>query len=659
MRTGISKSALGFVIVCLVVLLLPLTVTAEVQTQVTETANFSPAESSNNEVANLANGTTTFNINTWNPLPAGIFVGGTVKESLISLHEIGAGASAQIMLTTKIRFDRQYIMSGVSDFWVRAPLDMTITPDCMGFAILRDFGTWTTGSTYETWISGHPYAQLKVVTSGANAKAVMLDGDGTLNHRDPVFTSTDLSQSRFINEGRLYMHYAAPLYPDIDYLLVLWARYDNCSEINSRPFQFYLSNGDLASDNITESRVAYEYLPDPATLHKQDYAVPADLGWSFVFTTGLAGGGAVVDRYFAAGDVLRWDVVVPSATGTNGSANFIWDFQSDDNAQLYYSLAGYDMVYSSGTGRQILNPAYWTSGVRGPTSGPLIASNKDNLTYGVANGYYHWRFYLTVLSPIRLKFMLADAPDTMAQVPIYAGGWVDQLIGGFHYQQLFNSVMASAKESIGNHVEIDLANNRVDKYFMTMWSSITVDHFTVNTSSIQANTHHGPSFWGGIGNWISDHWVDLTAAALIIGGAALILTGVGAGYGMYLIAAGVSMFLYEHWETFRGLVNGVVKGILDGLNWLGNWLWKIGQMILKALTWFVDQAIYYGSILIGLLIIGVAIALFVTPIYALIKIMGAFLLMAQGDYEKAAAQLSGLVSQGRNVVSKGTGGRLG
>jgi hypothetical protein len=92
--------------------------------------------------------------------------------------------------------------------------------------------------------------------------------------------------------------------------------------------------------------------------------------------------------------------------------------------------------------------------------------------------------------------------------------------------------------------------------------------------------------------------------------------------------------------------------VLDGLKWLGNWLYKIGMWLWKALTWLFEQIVYYGGILIGLLIIAVAIGLFIGPIYALVKIMGAFLMMAQGDYEKAAAQISGIVATGKSVVAR-------
>ena len=91
MRSAMNKGVVVFAAFCLVVLLLPLTVTAEVQTQVTEIASFSPYENNNAEVDNIANDTIQYNFDTWDPLPPGMFVGGTIRESKMQLQEYAVG----------------------------------------------------------------------------------------------------------------------------------------------------------------------------------------------------------------------------------------------------------------------------------------------------------------------------------------------------------------------------------------------------------------------------------------------------------------------------------------------------------------------------------------------------------------------------------------
>jgi hypothetical protein len=197
------------------------------------------------------------------------------------------------------------------------------------------------------------------------------------------------------------------------------------------------------------------------------------------------------------------------------------------------------------------------------------------------------------------------------------------------------------------------AGTDLEMNFFNLWSTVSLDNRSLNWTGGIVAPHHS-RFWEGVGHWWDKHWVDVLGVTLIIGGIALAPFTVGGSYA--LVGIGLSLLLYNNVPGIRDLVNGLIKYVLDGLEWLGAWLYKIGMMIWKALTWFVDQMIYYGSILIGLLVIAVAIALFVGPIYALIKIMGAFLMMAQGDYDKAAAQLSGLVATGKGLVDKVRGG---
>ena len=84
--------------------------------------------------------------------------------------------------------------------------------------------------------------------------------------------------------------------------------------------------------------------------------------------------------------------------------------------------------------------------------------------------------------------------------------------------------------------------------------------------------------------------------------------------------------------------------IIDGLTWLGNWLWKIGQFIWKALTWFVDQLVYFGAILIGMLMVVVALLIFIFPLYMEVKILGAIYYLVQGDVARASSALEGAVA---------------
>jgi hypothetical protein len=144
--------------------------------------------------------------------------------------------------------------------------------------------------------------------------------------------------------------------------------------------------------------------------------------------------------------------------------------------------------------------------------------------------------------------------------------------------------------------------------------------------------------------------VDIVGVLLIVAG--VVAAPFTLGGSLVLISVGVGIILYNNWPAFRDWVNGAVKFVLDGLSWLGNWLYKIGLAIWKALTWFVDRLFDFGSQLIALIIYGLAVLIPVTVITMTTKLMSMFYKIAKGDLEGAA-------SEGRSLVSTATMGRVG
>jgi hypothetical protein len=100
--------------------------------------------------------------------------------------------------------------------------------------------------------------------------------------------------------------------------------------------------------------------------------------------------------------------------------------------------------------------------------------------------------------------------------------------------------------------------------------------------------------------------------------------------------------------VFRDAINAVRAG----LEAIGNFILAVGQAIYDALVWFADAVMEYGSVLLGLLIIAVALALFFAPIYTQLKLWGIAWRMAEGDVQAAAAQAQDLASQASGIVSK-------
>ena len=151
---------------------------------------------------------------------------------------------------------------------------------------------------------------------------------------------------------------------------------------------------------------------------------------------------------------------------------------------------------------------------------------------------------------------------------------------------------------------------------------------------------------------------------MIVAGAALIPVGIGVPMlaGGILVGVGLGLVILDeiaHKKGYSGIgpyLGGIFSNALDNL-WealegVGNFLYAVGEAIWDGLVWFADAVTEYGSVLLGLLIIAVALALFFAPIYTQLKLWGIAWRMAEGDVQAAAAQAQDLASQASGVIKK-------
>jgi hypothetical protein len=103
------------------------------------------------------------------------------------------------------------------------------------------------------------------------------------------------------------------------------------------------------------------------------------------------------------------------------------------------------------------------------------------------------------------------------------------------------------------------------------------------------------------------------------------------------------------WGVMRNLID-FAMGVLQGM---GNFIRAVGEFIYTALTWLVDSILEYGSILLGLLIVGVGLLIFFYPIHYQVKLWTAGLLMAQGKFTQADRELSGVAKDINRTGRKG------
>ncbi|WP_369425215.1 hypothetical protein, partial [Methanothrix sp.] len=297
-RCARTTAALGAVL-CVVVLLLPVLVSAESQTVVTEYANFQPYADNNDEVVNIANETIRTNIDTWNPRPSGVFVGGTIEESLLRLNEVGTSSRNWLMVTTVVQFDEAYTMNGASQCIVRLPMYVDDEPSNQTQA---DLWIYRLATVAAPSFGFNSTTAEPVVTSATNLVARYENIARIYAHDSDAPIWRDMSRESWLSEHRLYVRLIAPLLSGVPYLLV--ARMFVPAGV---PFDVYFHPSDLCSDSILMTRIVYSWMQAPDRLYYQVRPVEADAGWSFVFQQGLGGMGMVYDHYFYATQMIVFD----------------------------------------------------------------------------------------------------------------------------------------------------------------------------------------------------------------------------------------------------------------------------------------------------------------------------------------------------------------
>lgn len=608
-RRGARIGAVVGVVFALVLIMLPQFVVAETQTAVTKVADFKPESDDYDETRNVANGTSKTNRDTWDPLPEGIFVGGIIEESKMRVKEVGTASTNYLSISTKMRFQAGYLSTGASQFIVRLPIHVT--------------GDSANGPR---WVSLKIYESLE--GESEDLMAYSSDLGNIFSHwLDPGNQSLfgGMSESSWITGDRIYARMLAPLLTDRDYIFEAQMEY-----AQNVPMDLYWQPSDLCSDQITQTSINYHWEIDPSQTLNRTYTIDADAGWSFVFQRGIGGVAADYTAFYDEYSYIYFEKFVETQTlSTTGRVTFILEFRLNFSEELNYTLRVNWVNGTTGGMTEILSDEYWDNK---SARHVLIAGTDDNYTIdGVeVDGRYfaYFKIQLRVNNATQLQ-MLASYDDN---VPGYSD------MGFWHNK--FTVYEAEDDSDMGQDV------------FFAPWCTIEIAPYSWNKTYPETSIWDS-GFWAGVSEWWDEHWFDVLGCVLVIAGVVLMATGVGAVIGYYLLGAGLTMLLMNNVDWLADLARNFVRMIIDALTWLGTWLWKIAMAIWEAVTWIFDQIVYYGSILIGLLIVLVAIIIVVVPIFYEIKILGAFLAMAQGDYEKASAQLAGVVTSAKSLVGRG------
>ena len=646
-----NKYAMIAAVLIVFIMIVPQYAKASTQVEETETVDIQPESDDYDEIVNVANDTTRMNIDTWDPLPEGIFVGGNTEESKLRLSEYSTGTYTQLLLATKVQFQRDYIMSGASDLWVRLPIAVDEYQPCtLQFYIFEiRSGTYAITARGPTTPTADIGDASILQANGSDLRAVFSMTDvadyasGAIGPAMVPGTPNSLpTQESFVRDGRVYVHARAPLSVDSSYLFVMRAVYDYGAN-HGQAFDMYFSPSDLASDGILESHIAYYYYTNPASYRFVDTPIAADLGWSFVFQEGLGNKAISVDNYVIPGDkMIFWRLVHVASVTANGSLNFDFQFNLLAGESVEYSL-NISVATPFGTFCMI-NGTYWNNMV---TNHTILASNPNNITYpAVLIGGHYYIFFIidiTFTSAAHIQFIMYDdesCPSVKVDnstIALFTMNNYMMLIPG---AGVLSGVGPSAYYTFGGNLK---------EYFFSPWASLSIDKYTMNKSMLPDESSK-PFIIGGAG-WYSDPFFDFLAGIVVLPFELLDLT-TGGVFGATDFAHGVLNWVYGVYSVIRDAPGAFLRMVIDFATGIGVWLWKVAQGIWAILTWFIDALIDFGAVVLAIIIYALALIVPILMIYYTVKMMQVFLKMSKGDLEGAASEVREVISDAKGMVGK-------
>lgn len=410
----------------------------------------------------------------------------------------------------------------------------------------------------------------------------------------------------WIKDGRLYIELHSPIYSGVDYVLhwnVVYA-----PEVNPT---VYLTSQDVANDGLYQMKVGIVNEIAPDDIVTSSYSWDVEPGISYDMLNGLGNNLYAESIYVHAGDNLTFQ-----STITNDDEYYhtlMIPFVTED-----HTLDATVTVHKSRFDDTVL----WQDS-RTEWYDYILACSDTSISGEIGAALVN----ITFNEDTRINLMFFDLPEPLE----YWANQANFVIGGVEHT-IFARPWASYQLSLG-----EVLPPSIDPYD---WPDL-----------VEMEKNKQQTWFGTI-----------IGTIMIVVGATAIATGIGIPLGAALIAGGVSMIILEnvaHGMGYQGLpdlLTGVFTNVLDAawdtLSGVGDFLWSIGESIYDAIVWFIDAVIEYGSVLLGLLIIGVALALFFIPIYTQLKLWGIVWSMAKGKLDKAVSQAQDLYGQAQEVVGK-------
>jgi len=587
-----------FAIVAVVLIMVPMFADATVYESITQDVDFQAIGDSDEIQNNLDPGSKN-NWDTWDPVPQGSWFGGWPIESRLRITDV-PDDNYEIAMATVCRFSPEAIMSGTATTLVRLP--MSTGDDPWDHARLNIYsianGTdWRfsriDAADYPPGGLGYELDKMKVnFTNGTHELAFW-----STNYYPGDLSPTD-GNDHFTRSNRTYAFVDAPLYPDVYYLFVTYVWYDSDKYVD-----IYIQPDSLDSDGIWNRSDIGRYnedAPDSYILEFDTFNV--SFGYSFDFRNGFGNSAYGLNEWFEPGDEIRYFTYADLSNDSVEDDDFISVMVPFKSTGINISFDVSIFVYNPATGGftsiyylpdRIYNDFILFS------MDDDWGTNKSALGF-TPNGWFEIK--LTVNNQTRLRFPLWDLESWTGANGINQS-WNGTIIGNIW----------ESNENLSYNLLQWCQLNHAGDYYNYHWQIMNAFQFnnfrwdrTAPATSFQSERIPFKDMsWGDKILW--------AVGQVIIGFGTFVETfTIPGGIGTIIREFGMSISLKARSgiiSQWAGYAWDAIKRIGTFFAHIGQWLWRVGQAVVGALTWFIEQIVNYATIILGILILVLSVFL--------------------------------------------------
>jgi hypothetical protein len=580
------------------------------------------------EVVNVANASSQKNYATWNPTPEGLWMGGSTEESLYQFNDVTAAfidlynntMYSHLGLSWEVKFNTSNIMSGASYFVVRLPIFSD--PDAIQYTNMEIYAI--DNSDNYTWM--YEFGNKVYTAFDSVDDAYRVGYVSGLNSSDVSVTDGDTC---YTIDDRMYVNVYMPVYPGQLYLFTLDVAYKT-----DERFKVYFSPNDVANDEVANAHIVRAIPTAPDSYTYDDLQLTIDLGVSYDFRNGIGGNEFEMDFWLDAGDTVTFRIYSKESNTYNGYHTLMIPFRTS-SGEANFSVEAKT--------RELPATTTISTGLQTWYGYILISDTTPKLINTTTTEGEYYMVTLTSGLPQRVSFTFedhanVDMNDTGWDVPLHLSWMTYSMnltdwcgVGG----QLIHAAIYADYMVCGNITQTPVPGSiplpvviHPTSSTWTFPQSIEWGRFLVRF------LYTGDTYEFGT---YEIKWPGAFVYAL------------NPGYGLTQLVA--NTFFGGNLPSLPDLFNNALDEAWKILQGLGNMIWAIGEMLYDAIMWLVDAIMEYGSYLLGMALVAIALLVLFFPIHYQLKLWTAALHLSQGKLNQASREVSD--------VAQDIGGKMG